>query len=175
MGDGSRDINAQFAANEAREGIAPALTLSAEALAMFQELRLETEKRLIGDLADMADWAGKWCGAVGRIAGILHCAEFGPAGDVSGATMRSAIAIGRYLIEHARAAFGLMSTDALEEDSAAVIAWATRTKRTQFTMRELSRLGPREVVRDKKRRVAVVEALYDLGRVELNGTTFTLT
>ena len=35
------------------------------------------EKKLIGDLEDMRDWAGKLVGAALRIAGILHCMNFG--------------------------------------------------------------------------------------------------
>ena len=80
------------------------------------EARLEPRLGEHGDLGHMADWAGKLAGAVARIAGILHMVEHvgesAPWREPVGAeTVESAIEIGQYLIEHARAAFEEMGAD----------------------------------------------------------------
>ena len=64
-----------------------------------------------GDLETIGDWAGKYHGAVLRIAGVLHVVQQAmadPQAPVSGQTMADAIAIGRYFLEHAKAAYMLM-------------------------------------------------------------------
>lgn len=72
------------------------------------------EKRLIGDLEDMRDWAGKLVGAALRIAGILHCMNFGKMASevlVNQKTMMNAIVIADYFLEHSRACYQLMGID----------------------------------------------------------------
>ncbi len=71
-----------------------------------------------GDLAFLNDWAGKLAGTVARIAALLHLAE--STGDLHldldipsdrPSIMERAIAIGYYLLEHAKAAFRHMAAD----------------------------------------------------------------
>lgn len=66
------------------------------------------------DLSDITDWAGKFVGAVLRIAGILHVAQ-NPAMpmfvDDSGETMERTVSIDRYFLKHAKAAHSLMGAD----------------------------------------------------------------
>ena len=52
------------------------LDLGPEAAALFLSFEAELEPRLgeFGDLAPVADWAGKLAGAVARLAGLLHIA-----------------------------------------------------------------------------------------------------
>ena len=80
----------------------------------------EVEKRLTNDLADISDWAGKFVGAVLRIAALLHMAQ-NPSMpmfvDVSGETMKSAVRIGRYFLEHAKAAYSLMGADTVNKNA----------------------------------------------------------
>jgi hypothetical protein len=70
---------------------------------------------LINDLAEIADFAGKFVGATLRIAGLLYLAEYPPPENselVLGENfMSSAIRIGMYFLEHAKAAYQLMGTD----------------------------------------------------------------
>ena len=69
------------------------------------------------DLHLIRDWAGKLHGAIGRLAGILHIADNVKAGrdiwkrEISEETFKAALTIGKYLIEHAKAAFLEMGTD----------------------------------------------------------------
>ncbi len=62
----------------------------------------------------MGDWAGKLVGASLRIAGILHCMEYAniTAGClISVTTMKKAIVIAKYFLEHSKYAYTLMGTD----------------------------------------------------------------
>ena len=131
-------------------------------LAFEEELepRLDPET---GDLAHIADWAGKLAGAAVRIAGLLHLAEHVRGGwtrPISAHTMRSALVIARYLIDHALAVFDLMGADPLLSGARLALAWIERTGKAwtaqvgsqqsqlqpgsfQFSKRELFRALPR--------------------------------
>lgn len=154
----------------AAAGELPRLCLSDDARTLHRAFRLEAEPRLAGDLADISDWAGKWAGAVARIAGVLHCVEYGPSREVSAETMRAAIEIGRYLLPHAARAFGLMLTPGEETDALAVLTWLRRARLAHVTMREVGRLmSPRAVARSAKRREAAIRELFDRGFLKSDG------
>jgi hypothetical protein len=125
------------------------LQLSEEASVRFEKFRIEVEEMLRpgAGLGQIADWGGKLCGAVGRIAGLLHCAEVvvnlpddkpSLKGHtvVSRATMESAISIGRYLAEHARAAFTQMGANLHLADAEYVLDWIKRSQTERFSKRE---------------------------------------
>jgi 5S rRNA maturation endonuclease (ribonuclease M5) len=61
-----------------------------------------------GDLHDIADWAGKLRGQLIRIAACITLYENPYATEISLERVRAAIAMGPYLIAHARAVFDLM-------------------------------------------------------------------
>jgi hypothetical protein len=112
------------------------------ALIRFSE-ELEPRLGAGGDLGHVGDWAGKLSGAVGRIAGLLHLATLADSAESAAipeiplATMDKAIRIGRYLIEHALAAFDLMGADPVIEHAKTVLAWILRTRRDSFTVRDV--------------------------------------
>lgn len=96
------------------------ITLSPGADVMIENFAEELEPMLKTEFADISDWAGKLVGNVLRIAGLLcrasvyRCHDFLADVEeliVSEDIMKNAIRIGRYLIEHARAAFSLMGAD----------------------------------------------------------------
>src|SRR5262249_12587559 len=94
------------------------------------------------DLNHIEEWAGKFPGAVARIAGLLHLARH--AGDpgfwgaaVSGETMVAARRIGSYLLEHALAAFAEMGVDPSVEGAKRILAWVGQHGKTRFNQREL--------------------------------------
>jgi len=95
------------------------LTLSKEAHELSTQFANALEPKLKGDLEHIADWAGKHHGAVLRIAGILHVVEELSADGtpwednppVSADTMKRAISVGDFFLEHAKACYGLMGTD----------------------------------------------------------------
>lgn len=104
--------------------------LTEEAAELLLALREELEPKLApegGELAFMAEWAGKLAGAVARIAGVLHAARFADRArylaelPIDADTMRAALALGRYFLEHARAVF--VELDADPALRGAVRAW----------------------------------------------------
>lgn len=87
------------------------LSLSEEADKLAEEFFLEIESKLSDELEIIEGWAGKLHGQTMRIAGIFHCCEYIEAAGntpVSGETMSKAIQVGRYFLEHAKAAFAIM-------------------------------------------------------------------
>jgi len=117
------------------------MQLDPDALELHRGFRAALEPRLhteTGDLAFMADWAGKLAGRVLRIAGLLHLAEGRPTTEcVSFDTMRGAVEIGEWALLHAVAVYG--GWRAAEQDVGAVrvLRWIRRTRRSEFTVREV--------------------------------------
>lgn len=103
------------------------IDLSEEARAVFDSFNITIEKRL-GDQEDLGgiqDWAGKLAGAMLRIAGLLHLAYYVGkvnADRVGVETMRCAIQLAGYLIEHAKAAFGCAGGKAAS-DARILLTW----------------------------------------------------
>lgn len=119
----------------------------------------------------ISDWTSKLPGALARVAAVLELAEVGlTADEVSELSMRRALQLGHLLIEHARAAFALLGTDAVDTDAAAVVRWVKAGGLHEFTRREaqkaqegrfrsverlekaMERLEAGDVVRSTKRR-----------------------
>jgi|GEM_PF-1778814 len=126
------------------------LSLSPEARELLTELRDELEPRLKadGDLFPIADWVARHHGRIVRYAGILHLAQ-GLAGNaISAETMRGALLIGEYLLEHALAALTLH-----DEGNRRALAWLSRCDTAVVTQREIHRglLGSRGSADDAKR------------------------
>lgn len=85
----------------------------------------------------ISDWTSKLPGALARVAAVLELAEMGlTADEVSEVAMRNALRLGHLLIEHARAAFSLLGTDAVDTDAVALVRWIKAEGREQFTRRE---------------------------------------
>ncbi len=87
------------------------IRFSNEAHVLSREFFDVIEKRLIDDLEDIDSWAGKFHGQVMRIAGILHCIKHElNAYNVllEEDTMKQAVSIGYYFLEHAKTAFSIM-------------------------------------------------------------------
>ncbi|MDO8774293.1 MAG: YfjI family protein [Burkholderiaceae bacterium] len=148
------------------------LTLSEAAREVWLDLAEEIERQQGegGRYESINDWTSKLPGAVARIAALLELAETGlDAVEVSFDSMDRALRLGRLLIPHAQAAFGLLGTDAVDNDASAILKWARANDRTEFTRREcqkgqegrfrnmdrlqkaLARLEHQDVVREFKR------------------------
>ncbi len=126
-------LSLQPATGEDGEPTEHVIGLSTDSYALWLEFAgwLEPQLGDFGPLAHMSDWAGKLAGAVARIVGLLHLADLGgqPAPwsvPVPGATMARAIAIGQYLIPHARAAFAEMGADPEQSDAKYLLQWIRR-------------------------------------------------
>lgn len=85
-----------------------------KAVTMLQRA-IEPELRDGGELGALTDWGAKYVGAVMRIAGILHLAEYGadagPRTPVEAVTIEKAARIGTYFKACAVNAFAQMGTD----------------------------------------------------------------
>ena len=125
------------------------ITLSDEADKMLEAFATELEPKLRTEYLDFSDWAGKLCGAIVRISGILcraeknGCHEFLKEPDplvVDGETMQRAIALGRYYTEHARAAYLLMGADPVVKKCKYVLKAIQKAGQTELSKRDIMRL-----------------------------------
>lgn len=125
------------------------ITLSKEADLLIENFAEELEPELKGNYADIADWAGKLVGNVLRVAALLsrvsiyRSHEFLEAAEqivVEKETMEKAIRIGRYFIEHAKAAFMLMGADPVIRQSKKVMEAIKKNEITEFNRRDIMRL-----------------------------------
>ncbi|MFI0451219.1 DUF3987 domain-containing protein [Actinomadura sp. 6N118] len=123
------------------------LTFTPEAQDAVVALLDDIEPRLrpsTGDLAHMTDWAGKYVGAVVRIAALLHLGKHlrdGYARPIDLAIFQAAAELGDYFITHAQTAYDAIGADPAVNHARTVIDWARRTATTRFTTRDLMR-GP---------------------------------
>lgn len=107
-------------------GEARTIKLSPEAHAEAHSFFDRLEARLLGDLSEVEDWAGKYQGNTIRIAGILHCCRHGKDAakqPVSLDTMKQAQTIGEYFLAHALGAFRVMGLSEPQEEKEAKYIW----------------------------------------------------
>ena len=125
------------------------ITLSPEADRMLEAFSEELEPKLKAEYARIADWAGKIVGNTARIAALLCMAgeaaprEFLEEREppvISGKAMADAIRIGRYFIEHARAAFSLLGADEGIQNCKYVLEAIQRAGLTEVSRRDFMRL-----------------------------------
>ena len=125
------------------------ITLSEEADEMLEAFSTELETKLRTEYADFSDWAGKLCGAIVRISGILCRAErngcylFFQENEpliVDGETMHRAIALGQYYTEHARAAYMLMGADPVIRQCKYVLNAIVNAGLSELSKRDIMRL-----------------------------------
>lgn len=119
------------------------ISLDDGAADVLEALFNEVEGRLKGDLAEIQDWAGKFVGAVLRIGGILHVMKYPKDSmfdPVDRETMENAVSIGRYFLEHAKAAYSLMGADAVNKNARLFLAAVKRKRLAEFSRRDAMRL-----------------------------------
>ncbi len=119
------------------------VTVGSDALQEIDRFAVQVEKQLSpgGEFASMGDWAGKLVGAVCRIAGIFHGLIYATSGNpakaqIGAETMLGAIAIGEYLIPHAKAAFFEMGADPAIDSARRILGWVSSEQITEFSRRE---------------------------------------
>lgn len=119
------------------------ISLDDGAAEVLESLFNEVEGRLKGDLAEIPDWAGKFVGAVLRIGGILHVMKYPKDSmfdPVDRETMENAVSIGRYFLEHAKAAYSLMGADTVNKDAQHLLSFIKRERLAEFSRRDAMRL-----------------------------------
>ncbi|MFF0860920.1 YfjI family protein [Nonomuraea sp. NPDC003560] len=114
--------------------------LHPDALELHRGFRQMLEPRLhpeTGDLAFMADWAGKHAGRVLRIALLLHLAAGrGTGAPVSFDVMCSAVEIGEWMIGQAVAVYGGWRAPKENVPAVRVLGWIRRVQPEQFAARD---------------------------------------
>ena len=125
------------------------ITLSDEADRMMEAFATDLEPKLRTEYADFSDWAGKLCGAIIRISGILCRAEktgcYGFLQEpeplvIDSKIMQNAITLGRYYTEHAKAAYMLMGADPVVKQSKYVMKAIQNAGLTELSKRDIMRL-----------------------------------
>ena len=82
-------------------------------------------------------------GSVLRISGILHVMKYPKDSmfdSVDRETMENAVTIGRYFLEHAKAAYSLMGADAVNKNAQYLLSAIKWERLTEFSRRDAMRL-----------------------------------
>lgn len=119
------------------------LRLTQGATLVLEKIYLNTESRFHTDLAEIESWAGKYTGAVLRIAGLLHITEnngIPEFSDVSEQTMKNAVRIGEYFLEHAKAAYSLMGADPVNKQGEYLLSKIQKAQVREFSRRDAMRM-----------------------------------
>lgn len=125
--------------------IARQLNLSPDALDALKAFASEIEKKqgAGGEYEDIQDWTGKLPGAVARIAGLFHLAQYGAEAEqhcnLNADTMTSAVKLGALLIPHAQAAFESMILDRAVADAKVLYKWIVERGEPSFRQTEAHR------------------------------------
>ena len=148
----------------------PAILLSEEASALFEKFCNEVELKLNGEYEEIEGWAGKFCGFVARIAGNFCIAEAVEENGcliqeltVSGKVMENAIKIGRYFVEHAKAAFSYYTDASLDNRCKKLLAKLAERNIKEFTARDIMRIDKQ--YKSREQLTPVLNKLCDFGYI----------
>lgn len=140
------------------------ITLSEEAYGLLTEFADEIEPRLVKEYAEISDWVGKLIGNTLRISGLLCRAgkfrghDFLNIPDkltVDGETMRNAIQLGRYFLNHAQAAYSVLPENTTNHNAEIIL--------NMLQEKHLKRFDRREAMRNcrKFKTVAEIQPILD--------------
>lgn len=118
------------------------LTLTPDAQPRWDSFYNEVETRLRPgrELEHIVDWGSKLPGAVARITGLLHFADFAdgfPGNLIQEKTVLSACEIGSYYLQHAKAVFGMMKEDSTITMAKKILNYIKSHNPTTFKGRDL--------------------------------------
>lgn len=123
----------------------PVLGMDEQACALFEEFfngiekELKQEGKLYSSPA-LAEWGGKLCGKVLRIAGILHLCSHSIKERINKETVYSAALIANYFIHHSKHAFEVMGAAENNQNALYIISKLREKGQPILTLRELQRL-----------------------------------
>ncbi len=135
-------IDTKPATNSSGEISPYILKLTPDAYELWKEFQREVEKDMRdgGMFEHLKDWAGKLPGAVGRLAGLLHCVEHANEQPWSFAiddeTLDRTLNLAALLSRHALAAFDLMGADKDLNSARKVWQWIERNRNESFSARD---------------------------------------
>lgn len=153
------------------------ITLSADASEKLEGFFMELEPQLQNEFNNFSEWAGKLCGAVVRIAGLLCRADAKRNElqddsftlEVDGETMTRAIALGRYYLKHAEAAFLLMGADPIVKRCEYVLQAIKKEGKAELSQRDIMRLC--RSFKKKDELIPVLDRLCEYGYLRPKGET----
>lgn len=114
----------------------------------MEQFSQELEPKLVKEYAEIADWCGKLAGNTLRIAGLLCRAGTHISHDfldepeplvVSGETMRNAIRLGKYFLNHALAVFNVLPENALFQQAERILKMICEKHLKEFNRRTAMR------------------------------------
>lgn len=122
------------------------ISLSEGARNLLEDYASEIEGKLAcdGDLFLTGGWGSKFAGALARISGILHLAEYASSPsdaqptEISVEEMTRTLLFADYFIAHVKVAFTLLG-GGHHGEARKILAWITREKAEKFTKRQLHR------------------------------------
>ena len=118
------------------------LKVSSDALQAWQTFahKVEAGMREGGTFAHLTDWAGKFPGAVARIAALMHIARHALVRpwehEISLEDTTAALRMADALSAHALAVFDLMGADPALDGARVVLRWIEREGKAEFTFRD---------------------------------------
>jgi len=118
------------------------LNLTEEASSLWRQFQMgiEIQLRSGGKLHPIKGWGAKICGYALRLAGLIHVMKTdGDELEISAETMETALDLMYNLINHALAAFQLMSVDPKIEKAKRVLDWIVQNDRPQFKQNDIHR------------------------------------
>jgi hypothetical protein len=142
------------------------LSLTPDAAGCWDQFHDDIEAELIPgrSLETLKDWGSKLPGAVARIAGLLHFAQYGANAvnmPISVNIVSASCAIGLYYKEHALAAFGVMQEDPRIEAAKKILSYIYRHKPETFKGRDVLRHSNLKSMDDVKKGLNVlIERAY---------------
>lgn len=137
------------------------LRLDTSAYEAWKDFQKEVEKDMReGEIFEhVKDWAGKLPGVVGRLAGLLHCAEhLNPwTIEINHETLERTLNLSAFLSRHALAAFDLMGADHDLDAARKIWHWIERNHRTTFSARDCF-----EAVKGTYKRMQEITPAFDV-------------
>ncbi|MDP2172009.1 MAG: YfjI family protein [Rhodocyclaceae bacterium] len=110
------------------------------------------------------DWTGKLPGQVARIAALIELAGGGRAEDgVSLQSVERAVEIGRRLIGHAMAMFGMIGANEKDADALAVLRWVKANDLREFDRTDLYRAHEARFGGNTERATVAIKRLVEWG------------
>lgn len=144
------------------------LKLSTDANKELENFYNWLEPRLVDELDFMADWAGKLVGASLRIAGILHCMEYTNITygcSVSINTMKKAIDISKYFLEHSKYAYMLMGTDKETQKAKYILKKLKKQEKSLLKRNEIATLCRSKDIKNANDIIKALDILVENGYI----------
>jgi hypothetical protein len=135
-------LNHRMASDDQGEPCPHILKIAPDALQAWQTFahKVEAGMRDGGTYAHLTDWAGKFPGAVARIAALLHITRYAlanpPDKEINLDDMSAALRMADALSAHALSVFDLMGADPALDGARAVLRWIEREGKAEFTFRD---------------------------------------